>query len=486
MSVPMPMPMPTHMPATTTIPRAARRVSFGKHWPALALTGLLAACGGGGDGGGGGVPPAASCSIADQKAWLGDYMNEWYFWYRISPRPDSAPYPDVQGYFDALLYTGSSSTFPDRDRWSGNESTESFNRFFGDGNSLGYGVSVAGLEARDDPTLPLFVRYVEARSPAGTAGVQRGDRVISMNGRTAESLIAANDFSALSATNAGETLTLVLRRVGSADRTVTLTSAVYALNPVPEYRVATSPFGRRLGYIVVKDMISQALAPMETAFAQFKAAGVQDVVLDLRYNGGGLVSTGGTLASYVAGSRGAGQAYASLLYNDKRAGANNTRSNFAALTSSLGTPRVFVLMGRRTCSASEQVINGLRGVGVDVVAVGETSCGKPVGFLPASSCGRTYSVVNFESVNARNEGRYFDGFDATCPVVEDFRVAAGSNGDPLMGAALTWADSGRCSAVANGRAVPLSARERAMPSSSRTGRAEGADGSEEQRGMMAR
>ena len=428
----------------------------------LLLPMLLAACGG--DSGYDAPPAVAECSVAGQKAWLGDYMNEWYFWYRISPRPDPAPYADVQGYFDALLYTGSSPDFP-RDRYSGSQTTESFNRFFGDGASLGYGISVAGLELNRNGTLPLFVRYVEPLSPAGVQGaqgVQRGDRVLTVNGRPVSELIVADDFSALTPQQAGDTLTLLLRRNGF-DRTVTLSATIFNLTPVTGTSVTTTAGGRRLGYVSVKDMVSQALAPLETAFSRFRADGVQDLVVDLRYNGGGLVSTGATLASYIAGTRGNNLNYASLLYNDKRAGSNNTSYRFTSQGSALSLPRVFVLMGRRTCSASEQLINGLRGAGVEVVAVGETTCGKPVGFLPTSSCGRTYSVVNFESVNQRNEGRYFDGFAATCAVAEDFSTAQGSSADPLMRAARQVADTGVCpagtfsSSIAD-RAFPRAAR----------------------------
>lgn len=433
----------------STCPFTRRRL-----FAALALPLLLAACGGGG----GDRPPpqSASCSVADQKAWLGDYMNEWYFWYRISPRPDPAPFASVDGYFAALLYTGTDVNFP-ADRWSNFQSTASFNRFFGDGATLGYGVSVAGIEAASDPTLPLWVRHVEANSSAAVQGVQRGDEVISLNGRSAASVIAANDFSALSANQAGDTLTLVLRRAG-ADRTVVLAATVFNLVPVQGVTVQTAPGGRKVGTLQVKDMISQALAPVDAAFAQFKAAGVQDVVLDLRYNGGGLVSTGGTLASYVAGSRGNKKAYATLLYNDKRAATNNERFPFADPGPALSLPRVFVLTGPRTCSASEQVINGLRGAGIEVITVGDTTCGKPVGFLPASNCDNTYSVVNFESVNERNEGRYFDGFGASCPVVEDFTVAQGSAADPLQETAVRMADGGACLPPVQGRAQPLAQR----------------------------
>ena len=428
---------------------------------AILLPLALVACGGGG-GRDDPTPPAASCSVADQKAWLSTYMDDWYFWYRLSPRPDATPFNTVASYFDALLYTGTAADFPS-DRWSYFQSTESFNRFFGDGATLGYGVAVAGIEADGDPTRALWVRYVEPGSPAAAQGVVRGDEVIAVNGTPVATVIAGDDYGALSPGAAGDRLTLVLRR-GGVDRTVVLTAAVFSLSPVQGATVMSSAGGRKLGYVQVKDMISQALTPMEAAFSQFKTAGVQDVVLDLRYNGGGLVSAGGTLASYIAGARGNGLTYASLLYNDKRAAGNNQRFDFSTQASSLGLPRVYVLTGPRTCSASEQVINGLRGAGVEVVTVGDTTCGKPVGFLPSSSCGQTYSAVNFESVNQRNEGRYFDGFDASCTVAEDFSTTQGGAADPLLAAAHTLADGGGCPRAAPlaGRAQPLAAR-RATP-----------------------
>ena len=139
-----------------------------------------------------------------------------------------------------------------------------------------------------------------------------------------------------------------------------------------------------------------------------------------------------------------------------------------------------MLAGPRTCSASEQVINGLRGVGVNVIAIGDSTCGKPVGFLPqGNSCGTTYSVVNFESVNARNEGRYFDGFQATCLEAEDFRTAVGAINDPLLVAAAYHADNGFCRAGTALREQPQSR------TSTTRKRYDGADGGE-RTGMSAR
>ncbi|MES2960582.1 MAG: S41 family peptidase [Pseudomonadota bacterium] len=452
---------------------------------ACALPLLLVACGGGGDDTG---APPLSCSVADRKTWLGDYMDDWYFWYALSPKPAPASYSTVEAYFDALIYgggdlipNGAGARWP-FDRYSYYQSTESFNRFFGDGQTLGYGVAVAGIEITEptpQPSQPLYVRYIEPSSPAAVAGVVRGDRVMSINGVAASTLISANDFAALTPNAVGDQLTLVLRNALGGDRTVVLAAAIFALSPVQNVQILPTVNGRKLGYVTVKDMISQSAAPLANAFAGFKANNVQELVLDLRYNGGGLVSVGANVASYAAGSRGSGQVFARLLYNDKRS-ANNETFTFSNPANWAGFAKVYVLMGPRTCSASEQVINGLRGVGVQVVAIGDTSCGKPVGFLPqGDSCGTTYSVVNFESVNKLNEGRYFDGFQATCTVAEDFSQPIGSVDDTLLAAARHHADNGACPAGAG-------AREQAQARlASPRARYSGADGGE-RTGMSAR
>jgi len=438
--------MSTRMPT-------ARAVFRRRPLIALAAAALLGACGGGGGGGGG----AVACSVADQQLWLRDYFDDTYFWYALSPRPNPASFADVPSYFDALLFTGN-ATFP-ADRYSGYESTESFNRFFGDGQTLGFGVAVNGIETVENPARPLRIRYVEPQSPAAAAGLVRGDTVVSLNGRSAAQIVAAEDFSDLTADAVGDLLTIVVRNAAGVQRSVTLNAALFAVTPVQGANVVTSAGGRKLGYVFVNNMISQALNPLNSAFTQFKAAGVQDLVLDLRYNGGGLVSTAGTLASYAAGASAAGQPFATLLYNDKQAAGNNQTFRFANLAQSLNASRVYVLAGPRTCSASEQLINGLRGVGIDVVSVGDTTCGKPVGFLPEAYCGTTYSIVNFESVNARNEGRYFDGFQASCAVADDLDHALGSTSEGLLVAAASHADAGACPAGTGIRERPMSLRK---------------------------
>jgi carboxyl-terminal processing protease len=422
--------------------------------PALAAL-LLAACGGG-DGGGSSVAPPASCSVADQKDWLVRYLDDAYFWGRLAPRPDAAGFDDLDAFFQARLYDGSSPDFPRRDRWSGFSSTESFQRFYGEGATMGYGVAVAGLELERDGSKPLFVRYVEPASPAAAQGVVRGDQVLAINGRAAAELIAADDFAALTASEEGQTLTLQLQRAG-VERTVSLRSAVFTLRPVQDATVASSPGGRRFGYLMVKDMITQTQPALEAAFLRFRAEGVSEVVLDLRYNGGGLVSVGGRVASYLAGPGQAGRTYALLRYRERNSG-NNQRFAFESLPSAITPTRVLVLAGRRTCSASEQLINGLRGVGLTVEVIGEASCGKPVGSVPVNQCSRAWSIINFESVNDRGEGRYWDGIAPTCAVAENFSAPMNDAADALYRAALARIDGAACpSPSASGTARPLSA-----------------------------
>jgi hypothetical protein len=301
---------------------------------------------------------------------------------------------------------------------------------------------------------------------------------MSLNGRSAGDIIAADDFGALTPNAAGEFLTVALRNAQGQERTVQLTASVFNLTPVQTGQVVFSQNGRSLGYVFVKDMISQAGMPLASVMTDFRNQGVQELVLDLRYNGGGLVSMGGTVASYAAGNRGSGQVYARLFYNDKQSGSNQSFA-FTNPGAWAGFAKVYVLMGERTCSAAEQVINGLRGVGLDVVAIGDVTCGKPVGFLPRdNACGTTYSVVNFEGVNARNEGRYFNGLTPTCAVAEDFARPIGDLADPLLVSAAYHADNAACP-VALTREIPKS---RAAATRARY---TGADGGERS-GMSAR
>jgi len=397
----------------------------------------LAACGGYDN-------AAPACDLASRQTALRNYFFDWYFWYALSPSPAPDPALTLDQYFTSLLYTGTDPTFP-ADRWSHHQSTASFVQLFGFGQTLGYGLAVADLEVTTptpQPAAPLLVRYVEPLSAAAAAGVVRGDRVLSINGRAASDMIAAGDFSSLTPSAAGDTIRVVLDN-GAGPRTVDIVASVFALTPVPAASVVTSPGGRAMGYVMVNNLLDQAIPSIRSAFASFAGQGVSELVIDLRYDDGGFVSNGRLLASYVNPALTSGRPYATLLYSNKRAGAN-TVFPFVAPPNSLALNRVYVLQGPRTCATAEQVVNSLRPF-VSVVQIGDRSCGRPVGFQSVDDgCGETYSVVNFETVNASNEGRYFNGLDPQCVVAEDFGKALGAPDEPLLATARNHADGIAC------------------------------------------
>jgi hypothetical protein len=413
---------------------------------------LLAACGGSGSSDSG----AESCDLDAQKTELRGYMADWYLWAGLSPDPEPGGYATVAGYFNALKFTGN-ATLP-ADRWSYVEATAAHEEFFGAGRTMGYGVSVNGVEA----VLPLQVRFVDPGSPADLAGLQRGDTIVSANGRAAADLVAAKDFSALSAAAQGQSLALAVEHGGVA-RSLDLAAATYDLVPVTAPQVFTLAGGKKAGYLVMKEFVTQAEAPLAAAVADFRAQGATELILDLRYNGGGLVSTSAQLASLVTGASQPGKPFVQLKFNAAHPEADTTVPLVA--TPGAAFQRVVVLTGPRTCSASELVVNGLKPY-VEVVTVGGTTCGKPVGFRAHATCGNTYSAVNFESVNAAGQGGYYAGIAPTCPASDDLGHALGDAREGMTAMALGYLENnGQCPATfaTAQRAHALSAAPPSVP-----------------------
>lgn len=432
----------------------------------IAAAVLLAACGGGG---GGSSAGAASCDVSAQKDWLRGYMLDWYFWTGQSPNPEPAGYATLDAYFQALKYTGYPGVTDGIEPWSNYQSTASYNQFFAEGRSTGYGFAVNGLEGQ----LPLKVRYVEPLSPAG-AQLARGDVIKAINGIPDSTLIqqfAANNTAVLNGA-AGQQVTLDIERNGVPQR-ITLTAADYALTPVPASATLTAG-AAKVGYIVLKDFIVQAEPELSTRLNAIKAAGATDLIIDLRYNGGGRISTANHFASEVLGPRGV---FTTLQYNAKQQ-ASNRSFTLTASTAPGVFNRIVVLTGQRSCSASELLVNGLRPYAQQVNTIGDTSCGKPYGFNPVDSCSNTFSIVNFKAVNALGQGDYEAGLTPTCAVAEDFSGAFGDPAEKLTAAALGYLQTGNCPATA---VAPNAERARAL--AARLQRAGAEPG--ERRGMTA-
>lgn len=430
--------------------------------------GLLAGCGGGGGGN-------ESCGLTEQQSWLNSYLHDWYYFNtQIQDPAPTQTFDTIDSYFEALLVR-KTATGQDLDRWSNVQDTVSYNQFFGEGKTLGYGVAVAGQTS--DP-LPLRIRDVAPGSPADLAGLARGMVVDSINGQDGASLKSSGQLNTvLSTSTAGTTLTLQIRDgvASPVSRQITLTAAVYDLTPVGATRVFTSATGRKVGYLFYRTFIDGSRPSLQTSLAQLAAAGVQELILDLRYNGGGVVNVSRDLASAIGGVHVEGRTYAALQYNATHQNSNRTvgflpNANDQPGLPRLNLPRVYVLTGVRTCSASELVINGLQPF-VTVVQVGTTTCGKPYGFNPVERCGNTYSAVNFTSVNALGAGGYINGITPACSVNDDFDHALGDPAEALGAAALQHIDTGSCPASANSANVQALGTVRSRPPLVRDGEA---------------
>jgi C-terminal processing protease CtpA/Prc len=211
----------------------------------------------------------------------------------------------------------------------------------------------------------------------------------------------------------------------------------------------------KVAYMAYQQFVGYNLWELALAFSRFAASGVSEVILDLRYNGGGSVATSRDLASMISGSRTDGHIFTSLRYNATQSERNVDYPFSTAQTRFTppieGLTRVFVITSGATASASELLINGLRPF-MQVVLVGETTYGKPFGSAPRSACGITYSAVQFETVNGEGVGGYAAGFKPDCLVPDDLDRQLGDPQEGRTRAALEYIANGRCSAQS-----PLSA-----------------------------
>jgi hypothetical protein len=198
---------------------------------------------------------------------------------------------------------------------------------------------------------------------------------------------------------------------------------------VPDWTVFQDN-GADVGYILFNDHIATAEGWLYDAITDMVNANVDDLILDMRYNGGGYLDIASELA-YMIGNTTLtnGQNFEKLVFNSKHPSTNPVTGQAISPTPfwkrsqgfdpalpnntvlpSLNLSRVYIITGSGTCSASESVINSLRGVGVQVYLIGSTTCGKPYGFYPTDNCGTTYFSIQFRGENAANFGDYSDGF----------------------------------------------------------------------------
>ena len=394
-------------------------------------------------------------TVVDENNWLRSWSNASYLWYDEIIDKDPALYTDPVAYFSLLKTEASTISGKPKDQFHFSVSLAEYETYL-TAVSARYGFYFRIL--RHSPTTEVVILYTEPNSPAAQAGLQRGTKIMAVDGN-------AFDVTDLVPDGVDETHTFLVLDSGSVTpRTVVLSSAVITNTPVRHVSVFDTTAGQ-IGYLLFTFHAGKAEEELINAIRYFADEGIRDLVLDLRYNSGGLIDIANRLSYMLAGFDQPEQPiFYSQQFNNKSP--ELTSHVFSSLSSAgetlptLNLARVFILTGASTCSASELIINGLRGIDVDVIQVGETTCGKPYGFIDQINCGRVYSSINFKSLNNNNFGDYADGFSpensietagirlAGCYVADnDYEHMLGDPQEALFAAALQYRIDGSCPTI---------------------------------------
>ncbi len=454
--------------ATITYPRAL--VS------ALALA--LAACGGGGSGGGGSAPsvgtaptptptPAptptptptpAACSLRSQQDAVSSLLDEWYLFPNLlaSVNPDS--FNTLQGFIDARVAPARAQN---RDRFfTGATSIREENALIQSGSSAGFGLRLGF----DSAAGRLFVIEGYEGTPAFAAGLDRGTEILAIGTtaatlQTVSSLFASGGSAAVSnalgPNDPGVTRVLQFRPRGGAVTERSVTKADFSLDPVSDrYGVRILNDGStRVGYLNLRTFIVEdAQRQMREAFGQFRDQNITRVIIDLRYNGGGLVSGADVLGDLLLAGR-TGQVWSRNVWRSEKSAQNRTR-NIAAEPNAINPARIAFITTGSSASASELVINSLLPyVGNNIAIIGSNTFGKPVGqaAFDFASCDLRVRPVTFQTVNANNQGDYFTGLASvmpnTCRANDDIAFQLGDPGEASIRTALDFVGGRSCTPI---------------------------------------
>jgi len=413
----------------------------------LAMAAMLSGCGGSDSGNistGGSTPsptPTAStgCSLRERQDWAASQLREWYLFPDTLPATLSpAAYSTVDDYIDALTATARSQR---KDRFfTYLTSIKAEDAYYASGSSAGFGLRFA----LDQSGRRLFAAEAFEGAPGLAAGIDRGTEIVaigttSTNLRTVSAIIAAEGTAGL--TNALGPDTVGTARVmqvsdAAGTRTVTVTKADFSLLPVSTRYGAKiiQDGGQSVGYINLRTFIRTAEPALKTAFADFRAKGVTRVIIDLRYNGGGLIETAEYLGDLLGGARSTSEVFDYVTFRTEKA-SNNTTRFFAPKAESIAPTRIAFIGTGGTASASELVINAFTPyLHTNAGLIGTNTYGKPVGqiALDKEACDDRLRVVALATQNAARNGNYYDGLastvEASCQASDEIAYQLG---DPL-------------------------------------------------------
>ncbi len=411
-------------------------------------------------------------STGHENFFVREMIHSEYLWSADVADQNPMIFNHPVNAFYAQLSPLKTASGKDKDAYSFAMTYADYSAFFVEGNSESYGIEWVNRFSTNQASMEIA--FVEPGSPADRAGLKRGLEVLSLNGIAVRDGVIESKARALNeatypAKN-GDTLSLEYRTSsGSSPVTVTLISGKVDVTPVLVHKTLETATGK-VGYMVFNTFVSDRVqVPLVEALADFETIGIEDLVLDLRYNSGGAITYANQLSYMIAGpEQTRGKVFNRYIYNPRylpdEQGFTSVDEAGKPLPS-LNLPRVFVLTTGSTCSASELVMNSLRGIGVEVIQIGTTSCGKPYGFAGIYNCGWVYFPIQFQTTNHLKFGDYADGFEPSnnatgnsttllpgCRVEDDFDHALGDTQEALLAKALAFRQTNSCGVTTTARA----------------------------------
>ena len=438
-------------------------MGFARNFLTASLAVSLAACGGGGSspaapgtgaGGTGGGGSADTCSLSSRQDWALGELNEWYlFPDLLDTAVNQSSYTALQPYINALVAPARAQN---RDRYfTYITSIAEENALIQSGASAGFGVRLTYDEAADR----VFVVEAFENAPAFPKGIDRGTEITAIDGQSVSALMAAGGaqsvVNALGPSEPGVTRRLQILQPDGASSEVTVTKADYDLDPLSD-RYGAKIFdngGTPVGYINLRTFIVESAIPqLRDAFAVFRAEGVNQIILDFRYNGGGLVSVAEVLGDLLATDKN-GQVFSNTIFRESKS-ANDDVYRFMAEAQGISATKIAVIGTDATASASELVANAFIPYLDDNIAlVGSDTYGKPVGQIARdrSACDDRLRLVAFRTVNADGGGDYYTGLASvmprTCRAADDIFKPLGDPQETSIATALDFLAGRSCTAI---------------------------------------
>jgi C-terminal processing protease CtpA/Prc len=438
----------------------------------IALATTLAACGGGGSStappiAGGQVPtpsptpaPTSSvCSLRAQQDFADSVINEWYLFPNLLANANPAAFNDLQNYLDARVAPARAQS---RDRFfTFATSIAEENALINSGASAGFGIRLF----YDTANNRVFVVEAFETGNGFGAGLDRGSELTaigttSSNLQSVSGLMASGGpqavVNALGPSTAGTARVLRFVQPGGATIERSITKSDFALDPLSDRygALVLDDGGKRVGYLNLRTfIIANASDQLRAAFGQFGAQGVTELIIDLRYNGGGLVDVADTMGDLLGSGR-IGQVWSRTVLRASKADDNETRL-FRNEVNAIAPTRIAFITSSASASASELVVNSMIPyLGNNLALVGENTFGKPVGQFgfDLEACDLRVRAVTFQTVNADDQGEYFTGLASvvpnSCRAEDDFFRPLGDPREASIAAALDFLGGRACTPIA--------------------------------------